>query len=123
MAEYIKREDILDYAHRILPSQNDYDRCYRSEAFALDKQKEISEELETFPYEEIDVEWHDASKELPPSFVSVIGHMTDADLFPECRECYAVKDKFFFPALDEFHPVDYWIHFPMPNIDVGEDDV
>lgn len=114
MAKYIKRETVLDYAYQIRPTVCDYFNIGIAEEMVLNREKEISDELGLLPYEEVNKEiWHDASKELPPKFVSVIGHMTDADPFPECRECYIVEDRFFFPALNEFHPVDYWIHFPI----------
>lgn len=59
-------------------------------------------------------DWISTKERLPADFISVIGHMTDAGIFPSERECYLVKDKFYFPALDEFHPVDYWMQFPEP---------
>lgn len=58
--------------------------------------------------------WISVEERLPPDFVSVIAHMTDAEEFPSVREAYAVCGglKFFFPALRECHPVDYWMEMP-----------
>ena len=58
--------------------------------------------------------WINVNERMPEDFVSVIGHMTDADPFPSVRECYKVGDVFIFPALSEIHPVDYWMPMPSP---------
>lgn len=56
--------------------------------------------------------WISVDDRLPQDFVSVIAHMTDAGEFPDVREAYAVCGMFFFPALHEHHPVDYWMEMP-----------
>lgn len=54
-------------------------------------------------------------EEPPKTFVSVQAHMTDAGPFPSVREAYRIDDVWwFFPALNETHPVDYWRPFPEP---------
>lgn len=58
-------------------------------------------------------QWISVYDKIPDEFVSVLGHMTDAGEFPAIRECYLIGDAFFFPALREVHPVDYWM--PMPE--------
>ena len=57
--------------------------------------------------------WISVEDKVPEDFVSVLGHMTDADPFPSVRECYKIGGDYCFPALDEVHPVDYWM--PMPD--------
>lgn len=61
--------------------------------------------------------WISVEERLPPDFVSVLAHMTDAGEFPSVREAYAVCGgvNFFFPALRELHPVDYWMEMPLPK--------
>lgn len=59
-------------------------------------------------------QWVSVKERLPKDFVSVLAHMTDAGEFPEVREAYAVCGMFFFPALHENHPVDYWAEMPKP---------
>lgn len=56
--------------------------------------------------------WISVKDRLPKDFVSVIGCMTDSGDFPSIRECYSVNGKFFFPALNEFHPISHWMEFP-----------
>lgn len=56
--------------------------------------------------------WKNIKDEKPIPFVSVLGVMDDADIFPPVRECYMVGDRFFFPALDDVHPVTYWADMP-----------
>lgn len=56
--------------------------------------------------------WISVDDRLPQDFVSVLAHMTDAGEFPDVREAYAVCGMFFFPALHEHHPVDYWMEMP-----------
>ena len=59
--------------------------------------------------------WISTKNVLPKSFVPILGYMTDAGDFPSVRECYCVgNDKFFFPALGEYHPVSHWM--PMPTL-------
>ena len=58
----------------------------------------------------------------PKPFVSVLGHMTDAGEFPSVRECYRVDEEhYFFPALQECHPISGWTPLPEPpeNIPKG----
>lgn len=66
--------------------------------------------------------WISVEERLPPDFVSVIAHMTDAGEFPSVREAYAVCGglRFIFPALREHHPVDYWMEMPSPELPKGE---
>ena len=59
-------------------------------------------------------EWIPVDERLPQNFVSVLGHMTDAGEFPPVRECYTVGNTFFFPALDDVHPVSHWCEMPQP---------
>lgn len=56
--------------------------------------------------------WISIKDQLPKEWVSVIGYMTDSGNFPSVRECYSVGGKFFFPALNEFHPISHWMEFP-----------
>lgn len=58
--------------------------------------------------------WIPVEEEKPKEFISVLGHMTDAEIFPAVRECYLVDGAFFFPALHEFRPVDKWSYMPEP---------
>lgn len=58
--------------------------------------------------------WISVTESLPNDFVSVIGHMTDAGEFPSTRECYRFGDRFFYPALNEIHPTDFWMPLPEP---------
>ena len=55
MAEYIKREDLLDYAYTIRPGRSDYFNIGVAESMVLDKIKEIADELEQLPYIEMDL--------------------------------------------------------------------
>ena len=57
-------------------------------------------------------EWISVNDRLPEDFISVLAHMTDAEEFPAVREAYVVCGRFFFPALKENHPVDYWMELP-----------
>ena len=59
-------------------------------------------------------EWISVDDRLPEEFVSVLGHMTDAGYFPSIRECYRVGNRFFFPALKDIHPIDFWVDMPQP---------
>ena len=61
-------------------------------------------------------EWISVDERLPQNFVSVLGYMTDAGEFPPVRECYTVGNTFFFPALDDVHPVSHWCEMPQPPI-------
>lgn len=56
--------------------------------------------------------WVSVKDKRPDNFVSVLGHMTDAEKFPSVRECYTVGNVFFFPALSDIHPVDMWREMP-----------
>lgn len=58
--------------------------------------------------------------EPPADFLSVLGHMTDAGDFPAVRECYRIDDGYFFPALNEFHPIDKWMPIPEPPEEVSK---
>ena len=59
-------------------------------------------------------EWISVEERLPENFISVLGCMTDAGEFPTVRECYTVGNVFFFPALDDVHPVSHWCEMPEP---------
>ena len=64
--------------------------------------------------------WTSVRDGLPKRFVSVLGHMTDAAPFPSVREGYRTGENiFFFPALNEIHPVDYWM--PLPKQPKGDE--
>ena len=56
--------------------------------------------------------WIGVNDRLPDNFVSVLAHMTDAGPFPAVREAYTVGQAFYFPALRDVHPVDYWMEMP-----------
>lgn len=58
--------------------------------------------------------WISVEDDKPDEFVSVLGHMTDAGDFPPVRECYKVGNVFFFPALQDIHPIDKWAYMPEP---------
>lgn len=62
--------------------------------------------------------WISVDERMPIEFVSVLGYMTDAGEFPSVRECYRVGNVFFFPALEDVHPVSHWM--PMPEPPKGE---
>jgi hypothetical protein len=62
--------------------------------------------------------WVSCTERMPPQFVSVLGAMDDAEPFPPVRECYMVGLTWYFPALDECHPVSWWR--PMPEPPKGE---
>ena len=59
-------------------------------------------------------EWIPVAERLPENFISVLGYMTDAGEFPPVRECYTVGNAFFFPALEDIHPVSHWCEMPQP---------
>lgn len=59
-------------------------------------------------------QWIPVEDHMPEEFVSVQAHMTDAGPFPSVREGYLAGGRWFFPALDEFHPVDRWRAFDEP---------
>ena len=65
-------------------------------------------------------EWISVEEQMPKQFVSVLGYMTDAGDFPAVRECYVVGNAFFFPALQDIHPVSHWML--MPDAPKGEND-
>lgn len=56
--------------------------------------------------------WISVNDRLPEEFISVLGRMTDAGCFPSIRECYRVGNSFFFPALKDIHPIDFWADMP-----------
>lgn len=58
--------------------------------------------------------WISVKDRLPGEFISVLGRMTDAGYFPSIRECYRVGNSFFFPALKDIHPIDFWADMPEP---------
>lgn len=58
--------------------------------------------------------WIPVEERLPKDFVSVQAHMVGADPFPTVREAYVIDREWFFPALHEFLPVDYWCEFDEP---------
>ena len=61
--------------------------------------------------------WIPVAERMPKYFVSVLGYMTDAGDFPAVRECYAIGDDFYFPALHGVHPVSHWMPMPEPPKD------
>lgn len=65
-------------------------------------------------------EWISVDERLPNEFVSVLGYMTDAGDFPPVRECYLVGRAFFFPALNDKHPVSHWMPLPEAPTMKGE---
>lgn len=71
------------------------------------------------PNRDSKVGWISVKDRLPSDFVSVLAHMTDAGEFPAVREAYTVCGRFFFPALKENHPVDYWAEMPEPPEEEG----
>lgn len=56
--------------------------------------------------------WTSVKDRLPEEFISVLGRMTDAGYFPPIRECYRVGNRFFFPALKDIRPIDFWADMP-----------
>ena len=56
--------------------------------------------------------WISVKERTPSMFVSVLGYMTDAGDFPAVRECYRIGKEFFFPALNEVHPISHWMYMP-----------
>lgn len=62
--------------------------------------------------------WISVKDRLPEEFISVLGRMTDAGDFPSIRECYRVGNSFFFPALKDIHPIDFWAYMPEPPEEV-----
>lgn len=65
--------------------------------------------------------WIKTADKLPEPFTSVLGHMTDAGDFPSVRECYTLGgSSFFFPAIDDVHPVDMWARMPTPEEAMGK---
>lgn len=63
--------------------------------------------------------WVSVKERTPSQFESVLGYMIDAGPFPAIRECYRAGKGFYFPALDEMHPVSHWM--PMPEAPKGEE--
>lgn len=59
-------------------------------------------------------DWISVDERLPENFISVLGYMTDSGEFPPVRECYTVGNAFFFPALNDVHPVSHWLEMPQP---------
>lgn len=59
-------------------------------------------------------EWISVNDALPKEFVSVLGAIENAGLFPPVRECFLVGNKFFFPALRSYCPVTHWAEMPEP---------
>lgn len=54
--------------------------------------------------------WIPVTEALPEEFISVQAHMPDAGPYPDIREAYLnCYGEWFFPALREEHPVDYWM--------------
>lgn len=58
------------------------------------------------------IHWYTLDEKLPDDFVSVMGHMISEYPFPGVRECYKVKNVFFFPALRGAYEIDRWAYFP-----------
>lgn len=72
---------------------------------------EVMEEFFKAREEPQESPWVSVEDHLPEEFVSVQAHMTDAGPFPSVREGYLAGGRWFFPALDEYHPVDRWRAF------------
>ena len=70
----------------------------------------IAEEIYNAGYRK--QEWISVDERLPNELVSVLGYMKDAGDFPPVRECYLVGRAFFFPALNDKHPVSHWMPLP-----------
>ena len=102
MQEWIKKSNVLEILK--LPSDMIEEYIYEEKGIWIDENED----------------WISIKDRLPKDFVSVIGCMTDADNFPSVRECYLIggnNEKFYFPALGEFHPISHWMEFPKePNI-------
>ena len=64
--------------------------------------------------------WISVEERLPEEFVSVQAHMTDAGPLPSVREAYLAGGKWFFPALNEYHPVDKWAEFSELHDHIGD---
>lgn len=59
--------------------------------------------------------WISVKERKPKEFISVQVYMTDAGDFLSVREGYYVdEDRFYIPALHEFHPVSHWKPFDEP---------
>lgn len=58
--------------------------------------------------------WIPVTERLPNDFISVQAHIVGAEPFPTVREAYVIGGKWFFPALNEFLPVDKWAMFSEP---------
>lgn len=57
--------------------------------------------------------WHDAKKEIPPDFVSVLGYMPSLAPFPTVRECYVAEGIWFCPVLyGDYYEVEQWAKMP-----------
>ena len=66
--------------------------------------------------------WISVEEHKPKGFVSVQVYMTDAGDFPSVREGYYVdEDRFYIPALHEFHPVSHWKPFDEPPKEEDEE--
>lgn len=77
--------------------------------------KGFTDEIERLKNNILQNKWISVEDRLPEPFVSVLGVMTDAGEFPAVRECYTVGGKsFFFPALNDIHPVSHWMPMPEP---------
>ncbi len=61
MAEYIRRDDILDYAHNLRPCEMDFFNCGFTETKILEKKIEIADEIEKLPF--VEIEDHDTLKD------------------------------------------------------------
>lgn len=53
MTEYVKRDDVLNYAYEIRPCKGSYFNTGVAEAMVLDANKEIADELENLPFTEL----------------------------------------------------------------------
>ncbi len=108
--EWLKKR--IELAERKLAeAEKDNDR--------LTKRAELAESSLYLAVERIP-KWIKTADKLPEPFVSVLGHMTDAGDFPSVRECYTLGGtNFFFPAIDDVHPVDMWAAMPTPEEAMG----
>lgn len=59
------------------------------------------------------ITWHDAQRDPPPEYMSVIGHIPGQDPFPTSRECFVTpKGTWFCHALSEECEVTQWAEMP-----------
>ena len=101
----MKKADLIEYVRTLEHNYN----------VAVSFNEQQARNIETMIKNgDIPLYWNCVEDEKPLDFVSVLGHMTDAGDFPPVRECYKVGNVFFFPALQDIHPIDKWSYMPEP---------